>query len=58
MITPSPDRIIAAANILLADDQGNFIKELVIPLYPYDTRTDSGPDYVSANADTRPRELV
>lgn len=54
MIAPSPDWMIAIHDISLIDSGGNFIDELVIPLFPYDAGTDSGVEYASPNEITNP----
>lgn len=59
MIAPSPDWIIAASNISLLDDSGNWIEEdIVINLYAYDAGTDNGTDYTSGNSDTNPAQPI
>lgn len=58
MIAPSPDWMIAINSIPLLDENGQWIQEIEITLYPYDAGTDSGVDYNSANQDTDPQEPI
>ena len=59
MIAPSPDWIVAASNISLLDDTGNWIEnDIVIDLYAYDAGTDNGEDYTSGNSDTNPAQPI
>jgi len=57
MIAPSPDWIIAVDGVSLID-QGTWIDEVVVDLYPYDAGTDSGLNYTSANSNTDPAEPI
>ena len=58
MIAPSPDWFVGVTGLSLRDDDGNWIGEREVVLYPYDAGTDSGPNYTSANDDTRPKEPI
>jgi len=58
MIAPSPDWMIAVNSISLIDENGDWIDEITIELYPYDAGTDSGTDYNSSNNDTNPQEFI
>jgi hypothetical protein len=58
MIAPSPDWFISINNILLLDNQGNFIEEIILDVYPTDAGTDSGMDYLSANSDVTPHNII
>lgn len=58
MIAPSPDWMIAVNSVSLVDGNGDWIDEINIDLYPYDSGTDSGVDYTSPNADTNPQEPI
>ncbi|MCZ0936178.1 MAG: spondin domain-containing protein [Gemmatimonadetes bacterium] len=58
MIAPSPDWFVGVSGLSLRDDEGNWIEELEVVLYPYDAGTDSGPNYTSANDDTQPKEPI
>lgn len=57
MIAPSPDWFVgvSALNMII---NGQWIEELVIPLYAYDAGTDSGINYTSANSDTQPTVIT
>ncbi len=54
MIAPSPDWMIAINGIDLLDNNGNWIEEISIDVYPYDSGTDDGVDYTSSNQDSSP----
>ena len=58
MIAPSPDWFVGVSGLSLRDDDGNWIGEREAVLFPYDAGTDSGPNYTSANDDTRPKEPI
>jgi len=58
MIAPSPDWFVGVSGLSLRDDEGDWIEELEVVLYPYDAGTDSGPNYTSANDDTQPKEPI
>ena len=58
MIAPSPDWFVGVSGLSLHDADGSWIEELEVVLYPYDAGTDSGPNYTSANDDTRPKEPI
>ena len=58
MIAPSPDWFVGVSNLSLLDDQGNWVASKEVTLYPYDSGTDSGPDYTSPNDDTNPQEPI
>jgi len=57
MIAPSPDWFVGVHDLSLVDG-GEWISTLTIDLFPYDSGTDSGSGYTSANADTDPAELI
>ncbi len=48
MIAPSPDWFVGVAGLPLFQN-GDWVDELVVSLYPYDAGTDDGPSYVSPN---------
>jgi len=53
MIAPSPDWFVGVEGLnLLAN--GSWQDEIIIPLYAYDSGTDSGSSYASPNSDTQP----
>lgn len=58
MIAPSPDWMIAINSVSLLDNNGDWIPQVSIDLYPYDAGTDSGVDYTSANNPTNPAEPI
>lgn len=58
MIAPSPDWFVGVSNLSLLDEEGNWVASQVVTLYPYDSGTDSGPDYTSPNQDTDPAEAI
>lgn len=57
MIAPSPDWFVGVSGFSLLHN-GQWIEQAVIPLYPYDAGTDSGPTYTSPNDDTVPQEPI
>lgn len=58
MIAPSPDWFVGVSGLSLIDAEGNWIDNLVIELYPYDSGTDDGSHYKSSNADSVPKEPI
>ena len=56
MIAPSPDWFVGVHDLNLCES-GTW-REIDVPLQPYDSGTDSGPNYTSANDDTSPREPI
>lgn len=58
MIAPSPDWFVGVNGLSLVDANGNWIDNLVVDLYPYDSGTDDGPDYTSSDADSVPPEPI
>ena len=57
MIAPSPDWFVGVSSLPLLVD-GQWVDEVVVPLAPYDSGTDSGITYTSANQDTNPQEPI
>lgn len=57
MIAPSPDWFVGVHGLSLVEN-GEWISSLTVDLYPYDSGTDSGTGYTSANADTDPAEAI
>lgn len=53
MIAPSPDWFVGVHDLALFDN-GNWLTEIVVPLWPYDAGTDSGATFTSANLATNP----
>ncbi len=58
MIAPSPDWFVGVSGLSLMDEFGQWVEELGVTLYPYDSGTDDGTTYTSANADSSPRQPV
>lgn len=58
MIAPSPDWFVGVAGQSLRDEFGQWVDELEVVLYPYDSGTDDGPGYRSSNADSSPRQPI
>ena len=58
MIAPSPDWFTGVSGQPLRDEEGNWLDEVVVDLYPYDAGTDSGTDYRSPNAPTNPAQPI
>ncbi|MEM8485725.1 MAG: spondin domain-containing protein [Bacteroidota bacterium] len=57
MLAPSPDWFVGVHGLNLFE-QGGWIESLTVDLFVYDSGTDSGTDYSSANADTQPAEDI
>jgi len=58
MIAPSPDWFVGVAGQSLQNEFGQWLDEVAVVLYPYDSGTDDGPSYRSANADSSPRQPI
>lgn len=58
MIAPSPDWFVGVSGLSLMDEFGQWVEELEVTLYPYDSGTDDGANYTSANADSSPRQPI
>ena len=58
MIAPSPDWFVGVNGLSLLMDDGSWVDELKVVLYPLDSGTDSGTSYRSANRDTSPQQLI
>ena len=58
MIAPSPDWFVGVAGQALQNEFGQWVDEMVIVLYPYDSGTDDGTTYGSPNADSSPRQPI
>jgi hypothetical protein len=57
MVAPSPDWFVGVHGLSLIED-GEWVGERRVELFPYDAGTDSGATYLSADRDTRPREPI
>jgi hypothetical protein len=58
MLAPSPDWYIAVVNVVLTDDDGDFIETKTIHGGVYDAGTDSGTTFTAANNISNPRENI
>ena len=58
MIAPSPDWFVGVSGLSLMDEFGQWVEEIEFTLYPYDSGTDDGTSYNSANADSSPRQPI
>ena len=58
MIAPSPDWFAGVTGLALLDEDGEWVEELEVLLYPLDAGTDSGGTYTSPNQDTSPQEPI
>ena len=58
MIAPSPDWFVGVSGLSLMDEFGQWVDELEVVLYPYDSGTDDGTSYTSANADSSPKQPI
>ena len=58
MIAPSPDWFAGVTGQSLLDEDGEWVDELRVVLYPLDAGTDSGTSYTSPNENTRPKEAI
>ncbi|MEM9777473.1 MAG: spondin domain-containing protein [Chloroflexota bacterium] len=58
MIAPSPDWFVGVSGLSLTDQNGEWINELEIQLFPYDSGTDSSTTFVHSENDTDPAEPI
>lgn len=58
MFGPSPDWVVGVSGLDLCRGDCTWTESLDIDLYPWDAGTDSGISYMSANAETQPRERM
>ena len=58
MIAPSPDWFVGVNGQSLLMDDGRWVDEVQVVLYPLDSGTDSGTSYRSANSDTSPPQPI
>ena len=58
MIAPSPDWFVGVSGLSLMDEFGQWVEEIEFTLYPYDSGTDDGTGYTSANADSSPKQPI
>ena len=57
MLAPSPDWFVGVHGLNLYEGN-SWVDELAVDLYVYDSGTDSGTNYTSANQDTQPAENI
>jgi hypothetical protein len=57
MIAPSPDWFVGVSGLDLYNGM-HWESEIIVPLLPYDAGTDSGVNFTSSNADTKPQEVI
>lgn len=57
MVAPSPDWFVGTAGVSLIED-GYWVGEKIITLWPFDAGTDSGESYTSPNQDTDPQAPI
>jgi hypothetical protein len=57
MIAPSPDWFVGVHGLNLIQN-GDWVNDMTVDLYPYDAGTDSGADYVSPNLNSMPAEPI
>jgi len=53
MIAPSPDWFVGVSGMSLLED-GDWVEEKIVTLWPYDSGTDNGTTYTSYDSDTNP----
>ncbi len=57
MVAPSPDWFVGVADVPLFVN-GAWVDELVFELHAYDSGTDTGPDFLSPDADEQPQSPI
>lgn len=57
MIAPSPDWFVGVSGVSLRSGD-RWVRELVIPLQPYDAGTDAGVNYLSGDIDVTPHDPI
>ena len=58
MLAPSPDWFVGVAGRSMQDEFGQWVDEMEVVLFPYDSGTDDGPSYRSPNADSSPKQPI
>ena len=58
MIAPSPDWFIGVSGLSLLGEDGNWVPELTVTLYPYDAGTEDGSGYSLGNPATDPLQPI
>ncbi|MFC1573135.1 spondin domain-containing protein [Candidatus Eisenbacteria bacterium] len=57
MVAPSPDWFVGTSGVSLIEN-GYWVAEKVVTLWPFDSGTDSGASYTSPNQDTNPQDPI
>ena len=57
MLAPSSDWFVGASGLSLIEN-GQWVEELIVPLFAYDAGTDSGGSYTAPNSDTNPQARI
>lgn len=57
MIAPSPDWFVGVSGVSLLED-GQWVQERQVVLFPYDAGTDDGDSYTSADAESTPHQPI
>lgn len=58
MIAPSPDWFVGVSGLPLLDENGDWVNELEVMLFPYDAGTEEGDGYSTNNPATNPIEPI
>ncbi|XP_055534997.1 spondin-1 [Wyeomyia smithii] len=58
MFGPSPDWVVGVSGLDLCSEDCTWVESVDVDLYPWDAGTDNGISYMSANAETQPRERM
>lgn len=58
MIAPSPDWFVGVSSLDLRDENGDWLEELVVPLYPWDAGSEDGNRLSLSNPASNPREPI
>lgn len=58
MIAPSPDWFVGIDSVPLMGENGRWLEEVTITMYPYDAGTDNGATYTSPNANANPPQVI
>lgn len=58
MIYPSPDWFVGVSGLELCLENGSWVEQKILNLYPYDAGTDSGSTYISPDQPTIPKEPI
>ncbi len=58
MIGPSPDWFVGVSGLSLLDDQGQWLSERAVDLFPYDAGTENGDGFSLSNPATNPQGTI